>query len=105
MNQYDYLIVESGLYGATFACLATDVGCKCLVVEKLDHIGSKIYTKEIEEIQTHQYGTHIFHTNDQDIWGFVRRFSDFKQYVHSPIVNYKERIYNLPFNMNTFAQM
>lgn len=105
MAQYDYLIVGAGLYGAVFAQLANEAGKRCLVVEKRDHIAGNLYTKEVEGIQVHCYGAHIFHTNASNIWEYVNRFAHFNRYTNSPVANYKGEIYNLPFNMNTFYQM
>ena len=102
---YDYLIVGSGLYGAIFACEAKKRGKKCLVVEKRDHIGGNIYTKEIEGIQVHQYGAHIFHTSNKKVWDYIRQFAEFNRYTNSPVAYYKGEIYNMPFNMNTFHKI
>lgn len=102
---YDYLIVGAGLFGAVFAHEATAKGKKCLVIEKRDHIGGNIFTKEIEGIQVHQYGAHIFHTNNHLIWKYINQFGTFNRYTNSPIANYHGEIYNLPFNMNTFNKM
>lgn len=103
--QYDCLIVGSGLYGATIAQQLTQRGKKCLVIEKRAHIGGNIYTEEIAGIQVHRYGAHIFHTNNNFVWNYVNQFAHFKQYINSPLANYKGKLYNLPFNMNTFYQM
>ena len=103
--KYDYLIVGAGLYGAVFACEMTKRGKKCLVIDKRPHIGGNIYTKEIENINVHQYGAHIFHTSDKKIWEYVNQFADFNNYINSPVAIYKDEIYNLPFNMNTFSRM
>ncbi|MDR1468012.1 MAG: UDP-galactopyranose mutase [Spirochaetaceae bacterium] len=105
MPRYDYLVVGSGLSGATFAQQATAAGKKCLILEKRNHIAGNAYTKEIEGIHVHQYGAHIFHTNNKTVWDYVRRFAGFNHYINSPIANYKGEIYNLPFNMNTFNKM
>jgi len=102
---YDYLIVGAGLYGAIFAYEANKCGKKCLVVEKRDHIGGNIYTKEIEGIQVHWYGAHIFHTSNKEVWDYIQQFAEFNRYTNSPVANYKGEIYNLPFNMNTFNKM
>ena len=102
---YDYLIVGAGLYGAVFAYEATKRGKRCLVIDKRSHIGGNIYTEEIEGIQVHRYGAHIFHTNQEAIWRYVNQFATFNRYTNSPIANYKGEIYNLPFNMNTFHQL
>ena len=103
--KYDYLIVGAGLYGAVFACEMTKRGKKCLVIDKRPHIGGNIYTKEVENINVHQYGAHIFHTSDKKIWEYVNQFADFNNYINSPVAIYKDEIYNLPFNMNTFSRM
>jgi UDP-galactopyranose mutase len=105
MKKYDYLIVGAGLYGAVFAHEMTAQGYKCLVIDKRNHVGGNIYTKEIEGIQVHQYGAHIFHTNNKDVWDYVNGFAKFNRYTNSPIANYKGEIYNMPFNMNTFNKM
>ena len=102
---YDYLIVGSGLYGSIFAYEAKKRGKGCLVVEKRDHIGGNIYTKEIEGIQVHQYGAHIFHTSNKEVWDYMQQFAEFNRYTNSPIAYYKGEIYNMPFNMNTFNRM
>lgn len=104
-NQYDYLIVGSGLYGAVFAHEMTKRGKKCFVVEKRNHIGGNIYCENIEGINVHKYGAHIFHTNDKEIWDYVNSFVEFNRYTNSPVANYKGELYNLPFNMNTFYQL
>ena len=106
MNKhYDYLIVGAGLYGAVFAQKAMEAGKTCLVVEKRAHIAGNIYTEAVEGIQVHRYGAHIFHTNNSEVWEYVRRFATFNRYTNSPVANYKGEIYNLPFNMNTFNKM
>lgn len=102
---YDYLIVGAGLYGAVFSHELTKRGKKCLVLDRRGHIGGNIYTEEVEGIQVHKYGAHIFHTNSKTIWAYVSQFAEFNRYTNSPIANYKGEIYNLPFNMNTFHQM
>ena len=102
---YDYLIVGAGLFGATFAYEMTRAGKKCLVIDKRNHIAGNIYTKDINGINVHMYGAHIFHTSNKDIWDYVNQFANFNNYINSPIANYKGELYNLPFNMNTFAQM
>ncbi|MCR4924834.1 MAG: UDP-galactopyranose mutase [Clostridiales bacterium] len=101
-NNYDYLIVGSGLYGAAFARLATDAQKKCLVIEKRPQFGGNIRCENVEVINVHVYGAHIFHTSNKKVWDFVNRFVAFNRYTNSPIANYKGRLYNLPFNMNTF---
>lgn len=105
MKKYDYLIVGSGLFGAVFANIATRAGKKCLVCEKREHIGGNVYTKETEGINVHVYGAHIFHTDDKKIWDYVNSFAEFNRYTNSPIARYKDEVYNLPFNMNTFSRM
>ena len=106
MNRiYDYIIVGSGLLGATFAHIAHKNGRKCIVIEKRSHLGGNVYCEEIEDIQVHKYGAHIFHTNDKSIWDFVNSFVPFNRYTNSPVTNYKGKLFNLPFNMNTFYQM
>lgn len=105
MKPYDYLIVGSGLYGSTFAYRATQIGKKCLVIDKRPHLGGNIYCENIEGINVHKYGAHIFHTNDKEVWKFVNSIVEFNRYTNSPIANYKGQLYNLPFNMNTFYQM
>ncbi len=103
--RYDYLIVGAGLYGAVFAHEAKKAGKSCLVIDKRDHIAGNIYTKEVEGIQVHEYGAHIFHTSNRDVWDYVNQFAEFNQYINSPVAVYKEELYNLPFNMNTFSKM
>lgn len=102
---YDYLIAGAGLFGAVFAYEAAKKGKRCLVIDKRSHIGGNIYTESIEEINVHKYGAHIFHTSDKVIWDYVNQFSEFNNYVNSPVAVYKDKLYNLPFNMNTFSQM
>lgn len=102
---YDYLIIGAGLFGSIFAYEAKKRGKKCLVIDKRDHIGGNVYTKEIQSIHVHQYGPHIFHTNNRKIWDYVNQFAEFNRYTNSPIANYKGEIYNLPFNMNTFHKL
>ena len=103
--KYDYLIVGAGFFGAVFAHEAASRGKRCLVVERRDHIGGNCYTETIEGINVHRYGAHIFHTSDREVWDYVNRFTEFNNYVNSPIANYKGEIYNLPFNMNTFSRL
>ena len=105
MAQYDYLIVGAGLTGAVFAHEAQKIGKKCLVIDRRDHIAGNVYTEEVEGINVHRYGAHIFHTSMKDVWGYVNQFAEFNNYVNSPIANYKGEIYNMPFNMNTFSKM
>lgn len=102
---YDYLIVGSGLYGATFAHLVHRQGKKCLVIDKRAHLGGNIYCENIEGINVHKYGAHIFHTSNKKVWEFVNSVVEFNRYTNSPVANYKGKLYNLPFNMNTFYQM
>lgn len=104
-KQYDYLIVGAGLYGAVFARELTNAGKSCLVIDKREHIAGNIYTHEMEGIQVHQYGAHIFHTNNKEVWDYLSKFTTFNRYTNSPIANYKGEIYNMPFNMNTFNKM
>ena len=105
MKKYDYLIVGSGLFGAVFANEMTKSGKKCLVIDKRDHIGGNIYTKEVEGINVHMYGAHIFHTSDKKIWDYVNQFAEFNRYTNSPVARYKDELYNMPFNMNTLSKM
>lgn len=105
MKEYDYLIVGSGLFGATFAYLAHQQGKKCLVIDKRAHLGGNIYCEEVEGIHVHKYGAHIFHTSNKQVWDFVNSMVEFNRYTNSPVANYKGKLYNLPFNMNTFYQM
>ena len=103
--KYDYLIVGSGLFGATFAYLAKKVGKKCLVIDKRPHLGGNVYCEKVEGINVHQYGAHIFHTSNKKVWDFVNSIVEFNRYTNCPVANYKGKLYNLPFNMNTFYQM
>lgn len=105
MKTYDYLIVGSGLFGATFAYKAKQAGKKCLVIDKRNHIGGNVYCENIEGINVHKYGAHIFHTSNKEVWNFVNSIVEFNRYTNSPVANYKGKLYNLPFNMNTFYQM
>ncbi|MEY4433613.1 MAG: hypothetical protein RLZZ44_1747 [Bacteroidota bacterium] len=105
MSQYDYLIVGSGLFGAVFAHEAKKKGKKCLVIDKRNHPGGNVYCEQIEDINVHKYGAHIFHTNDKEIWDYVNQFVEFNRYTNSPVAFYKNEVYNLPFNMNTFQQL
>lgn len=104
-KHYDYLIVGSGLFGATFACLAKKQGKRCLVIDKRPHSGGNIYCDRVEGINVHKYGAHIFHTSNRQVWNFVNSIVEFNRYTNSPVANYKGKLYNLPFNMNTFYQM
>ncbi len=103
--KYDYLVVGCGLYGAVFARQATDKGKKVLVIEKRNHIAGNIYTEKIEGIDVHKYGPHIFHTNNKAVWNFINKFSSFNNFIFSPIANYKDQLYSLPFSMFTFNKM
>jgi len=103
--KYDYLVVGSGLFGAVFAREMTDAGKRCLILEKRDHVGGNVYTERLEDILVHKYGAHIFHTNDEQVWKYVNKFSRFNGFVNSPLACYGDDLYNLPFNMNTFYQM
>ena len=103
--RYDYLVVGAGLFGAVFASEMKKVGKKCLVIDKRNHIAGNIYTEQVKGIHVHQYGAHIFHTSDRKIWQYVNNLAEFNNYVNSPVAVYKDELYNLPFNMNTFAKM
>ncbi len=105
MKLYDYIIVGSGLFGATFAFRAKQRGKKCLVIEKRPHLGGNVYCENIQGINVHKYGAHIFHTNNKEVWKFVNSIVEFNRYTNSPIANYQGKLYNLPFNLNTFYQM
>ena len=105
MNKYDYLIVGSGLFGATFAYRAHQAGKRCLVIDKRPQLGGNVYCEQIEGINVHKYGAHIFHTSNKQVWDFVNSIVEFNRYTNSPVANYKGQLYNLPFNMNTFSQM
>lgn len=105
MKEFDYLIVGSGLFGATFAHQATKAGKRCLVIDKRAHLGGNVYCENIEGINVHKYGAHIFHTSNKKVWDFVNAIVEFNRYTNSPVANYKGKLYNLPFNMNTFYQM
>lgn len=105
MKQYDYLIVGCGLFGSVVAEQMTKKGKSCLVIDKRSHIGGNVYTNIMNGITVHQYGAHIFHTNDERVWKYINSFAEFNRYTNSPIANYKGKLYNLPFNMNTFYQM
>ncbi len=102
---YDYLIVGSGLFGATFAYKAKQAGKRCLVIDKRPHLGGNVYCENIEGINVHKYGAHIFHTSNKEVWYFVNAIVEFNRYTNSPVANYKGKLFNLPFNMNTFSQM
>lgn len=103
--EYDYLVVGSGLFGAVFAHEATKRGKKCLVIDKRNHTGGNVYCRNVDGINVHEYGAHIFHTNDKPIWDYVNSFVPFNRYTNSPLASYKGKLYNLPFNMNTFYQL
>lgn len=105
VKEYDYLIVGAGLFGCVFAHEATKKGKKCLVIDKRPHVGGNVYCENINNINVHKYGAHIFHTNDKKIWDYVNQFTDFNNYVNSPVSISKGKLYNLPFNMNTFYQL
>lgn len=105
MKKYDYLIVGAGLYGAVMAYELGKKGKKCLVIDRRDHIAGNIYCEEIEGIHVHKYGAHIFHTSDKKIWEYMNQFTEFNNYINSPVAVYKDELYNLPFNMNTFSKM
>ncbi len=103
--KYNYLIVGAGLFGAVFAHEMTRKGKKCLVLDKRDHIAGNIYCENIEGIHVHKYGAHIFHTSDKKIWKYINQFAEFNNYINSPMAVYKDELYNMPFNMNTFSKM
>ena len=105
MTHHDYLIVGSGLFGATFAYKACQLGKSCLVIDKRPHLGGNVYCESIEGVNVHKYGAHIFHTSNKEVWDFVNQFVEFNRYTNCPVANYKGKLYNLPFNMNTFYQM
>ena len=105
MKQYDYLIVGSGLFGAIFAYEANKKGKKCLVIDKRPHIAGNIYTENIDGINVHKYGAHIFHTSNKEVWNYINQFAEFNRYTNSPVARYKDEVYNMPFNMNTFNKM
>ena len=103
--KYDYLIVGAGLFGSIFAYEANKRGKKCLVIDKRSHVGGNIYCEKIEDINVHKYGAHIFHTSDKSVWEYINQFAEFNNYINSPVAVYKDELYNLPFNMNTFSKM
>lgn len=105
MEKYDYLIIGSGLFGATFAYRAKKKGKRCLVIDKRPQLGGNVYCENIDGINVHKYGAHIFHTNNKEVWDFVNSIVEFNRYTNSPVANFKGKLYNLPFNMNTFTQM
>lgn len=102
---YDYLIVGAGLFGAIFAHEAKKAGKSVLVIDKRSNVGGNIYTKEVEGIQVHEYGAHIFHTSNEEVWNYIQQFAEFNRYTNSPVARYKNELYNMPFNMNTFSRM
>lgn len=104
-QKYDFLIVGSGLFGATFAYRAKQMGKKCLVIDKRHHLGGNVYCENLEGINVHKYGAHIFHTNNKEVWDFVNSIVEFNRYTNSPVANYNGELYNLPFNMNTFTRL
>ena len=104
-NKYDYLVVGAGLYGAVFAHEAAAAGKRCLVIDKRDHIAGNIYTEKIHDMDVHRYGAHIFHTSNKEIWKYINQFTEFNQYINSPVAVYGDELYNLPFNMNTFSKL
>ena len=103
--EYDYLVVGAGLFGSIFAFEAAKRGKHVKVIEKRDHIAGNVYTKEVDGIQVHQYGAHIFHTSNKKVWDYINQFADFNRYTNTPVANYNGEMYNLPFNMNTFNKM
>lgn len=103
--KYDYLVVGAGLFGAIFAYEANKAGKKVLVIDRRPHVGGNIYTEEVEGIQVHKYGAHIFHTSDKEVWDYIQQFAEFNRYTNCPVARYKDELYNLPFNMNTFSKM
>lgn len=103
--KYDYLIVGSGLFGSIFAHEVTKKGKKCLVIDKRSHIAGNIYTENIEGINVHKYGAHIFHTSNKEVWDYIQQFAEFNRYTNSPVARYKDELYNMPFNMNTFNKL
>ncbi|MBR0038114.1 MAG: UDP-galactopyranose mutase [Bacteroidales bacterium] len=105
MKRYDYLIVGAGLFGAVIAYRATQLGKRCLVIDRRSHLGGNVYCEDQEGIHVHKYGAHIFHTSNKEVWDFVNSFVEFNRYTNCPVANYKDKLYNLPFNMNTFYQM
>ena len=104
-REFDYLIVGAGLFGAVFAREMTDAGRKCLVIDRRGHIAGNAYTETVEGIDVHRYGAHIFHTSLEPVWRYVNQFAEFNNYVNSPVAVYKDELYNMPFNMNTFSKM
>lgn len=105
MKEYDYLIVGSGLFGSIFAYEANKRGKKVLVIDKRPNVGGNIYTENIDGINVHKYGAHIFHTSNKEVWDYINQFAEFNRYTNSPVARYKNGLYNLPFNLNTFSKM
>lgn len=105
MKRYNYLVIGSGLFGSIFAYEANKRGKKCLVIDKRDHIAGNIYCKEVEGISVHEYGAHIFHTSNKEVWDYINNFAEFNRYTNSPVAIYKDELYNMPFNMNTFNKL
>ena len=103
--KYNYLIVGSGLFGSIFAYEENKRGKKCLVIDKRSHIGGNIYTENVSGINVHKYGAHIFHTSNKEVWDYIQQFAEFNRYTNSPVARYKDELYNLPFNLNTFSRM
>ena len=103
--KYDYLVVGSGLFGAIFANEAKKRGKKCLVIDKRPHVGGNIYTENVDGINVHKYGAHIFHTSNKEVWQYINQFAEFNRYTNSPVARYKDKLYNMPFNMNTFNKL
>ena len=103
--EYDYLVIGAGLYGAIFAHEAKKAGKKVLVIERRNHIAGNVYSEEVEGIQVHKYGAHIFHTSNKKVWNYVQQFTEMNRYTNSPVARYKDELYNLPFNMNTFSRL
>ena len=105
MKKYDYLIVGAGLFGSVFARQMTDAGKHCLVIDRREHIGGNVHCETVEGVQVHKYGAHIFHTSDRRVWNYVNQFAEFNHYINSPVAVYRDELYNLPFNMNTFHEI
>ena len=105
MKKYDYLIVGTGLFGSVFAYEANKNGKKVLVIDKRKNVGGNIYTENIDGINVHKYGAHIFHTSNEVVWKYINQFAKFNRYTNSPLARYKDELYNMPFNMNTFSKM
>ena len=105
MKKYDYLVVGSGLYGAVFAREAKKAGKSVLVIDKRPNIAGNVYTEDVEKIHVHKYGAHIFHTSNKEVWNYINQFAEFNRYTNSPVARYKNELYNMPFNMNTFNKL